>query len=624
MAVKTPYGIVRSHPAGEDEAPGVPHAAVECVPTEGGFGPISVLIDDLVEGRYHVFCKCKPYAVGSKMFGWKEANAQVTLFGVGGSEPLSFSRMAGDEGDYWDICFIEVAAGGKVSVREFNAVQVDEPGNRMVTIVVRDMSGQPVAGAKVSCQAEGRDEQVAVEVRDLGDTGADGTIEALLPLGEYTANVTAAEYIRTTVKLVVDLDPQVAGVTVPMVKDACFVGSSDLLCVLSWAGDAIAKLVIETPGRLLKVPEEGEEDPYGSDPSRSMLLRGTNPVGALLAPPDPNLCGGDFTDFIWVECGEGMDVCNMQLSVFTKDGLLQTMVPPPELLDGTSTFWAVGEVVNGMVDTVGKSTRAVECPARGKTFRIRTIPARPEECETAISAEVTVETAKGDLVRSWKNPPKPDDVDYSRDGEFALFLPFGEYNVEATDPMWFSPLRMESINFTKSAVPSLGMCMVEKKEIDAKTAFVTLSWAGMPSELDLCIRSHDGTVTSQNKSESKATVIKGVKYETSNKDGFGPKVLSFTQPLVGKFRLYVLNRNLNEKVSLYACNPQVNIILYTGIWRRFQIEVQKGIEVEDGHMATPCWHVADLKVENDTKMGEQCIECVEVNKLVALEPAIDS
>ena len=587
VTVKTPLGVLSTDESGDGAA--VPHARVECSPREGGFGPISLLVEKLVEGRYHVFCSCVPYTVGDTSYGWQEANAQVTLFGVGEAEqPVTFSRMQGETGGFWDVCFLEVAPGGAVSVREFNALAEEMPGNCLVAVAVRDMAGLPVAGAKVTCLAAGGEEEAAREERDLGETGADGTLECLLQLGDYTVAVTAGEYMRSTANLRVDLQPQVAGLTVPMVKSAYFQGSSDVLCILSWAGDAQATLNVETPCRYLaRAPAD---EPFAMDPSRPMCMRGNNPVGALITAADPNICGGGFADFVWVECVDGMDRNNMQLSVFTKDGLTQTLVRPLELGDTTTGFWAVGELIDGVIDVENGNERVAECPARGKPFHIRTFPAVGEELEYPIAAEVVVSTQDGERVRHWLGPPKEGSPHHSQADEFPLFLPFGTYNFEAVDERWHSPLVLQNIHFNVDAVPSIGLCMVDKSKMDAKTAYITLSWAGAPSDLDLCIRSHDGTVTSQNKTESKATAIKGIKYENAATGGFGPKVLSLLQPIVGKFRLYVVNRS-GEAVPLPACTPQVNIVLFTGVWRSFQIPAEQATAP-----AAPVWHVADLKV----------------------------
>lgn len=63
--------------------------------------------------------------------------------------------------------------------------------------------------------------------------------------------------------------------------------------------------------------------------------------------------------------------------------------------------------------------------------------------------------------------------------------------------------------------PSLGLVLAEKSDVDAKTLFVILSWSGSPADLDLCMRSPDGTVSSLTKTDSKATAIKSVKWGTS-------------------------------------------------------------------------------------------------------------
>ena len=49
--------------------------------------------------------------------------------------------------------------------------------------------------------------------------------------------------------------------------------------------------------------------------------------------------------------------------------------------------------------------------------------------------------------------------------------------------------------------------------------------------------------------------------------------------IVGKFRIYVLNRDThNEKVSLLKCNPVISLVLFTGVWKQFQIKRPEGWE----------------------------------------------
>jgi hypothetical protein len=170
--------------------------------------------------------------------------------------------------------------------------------------------------------------------------------------------VTHDDYLPNGATIVVDLDPEVAEATVAMVKEEYFAGTDNKLVVLTWGGPGRAVLHVETPGRLFAVPETDEEEAsYNIMPSTTMKMRGTNPRGCMLTPPDKAVCpwadpeGAEHSlgDQIFVEYeGDGpMDKTNMQLTIFTKDGIIYYSCP--KMYNPDSTFWRVCEIKNGRI-----------------------------------------------------------------------------------------------------------------------------------------------------------------------------------------------------------------------------------------------------------------------------------
>ena len=175
----------------------LPHAEFEYRPDEGGYGPISVLLRTLLPGRYHVYAKCSPYKLADKQIGWSDSNAQICMYGIE-QEQFACSHIGrfkckkeGEEDGnkkFWNVCFFEVSESGELSItEEFNEYVDIEPGFRQCKITCRDMQGQPVANASITCTPESAAYQDMGTFSDV--TGQDGTKTFNLPLGLYTAQV---------------------------------------------------------------------------------------------------------------------------------------------------------------------------------------------------------------------------------------------------------------------------------------------------------------------------------------------------------------------------------------------------------------------------------------------------
>jgi len=90
LKVKTPEGNIKS-PSPGVEGLDIPkdilmgqqtleNAKFEVAPTEGGFGPISVLLSGLIPGRYHIYAHCEAYKVGGRDIGWSNSNAELRFY----------------------------------------------------------------------------------------------------------------------------------------------------------------------------------------------------------------------------------------------------------------------------------------------------------------------------------------------------------------------------------------------------------------------------------------------------------------------------------------------------------------------------------------------------------------
>mmetsp|Transcript_42657 Transcript_42657/g.106755 ORF Transcript_42657/g.106755 Transcript_42657/m.106755 type:complete len:969 (+) Transcript_42657:207-3113(+) len=654
LCVKTPEGKIWKPP--HDDATDdlgctqLPNAELECVHAEGGYGPISVLLKKMLPGRYHVFAKCNPYKMAKGDVGWAQSNAQLTFFGgeqesLGWSGPTHFTHPKEGEAPWWDICFLDVDARGCVKVRSFNELKADEPGNRLATIVCKDINGRPVEGVKVLCQADS-----TAGSQETDETDKEGKLQVLLALAQYTVKVEKPGYINTAVRLTVDLEPTCAEVVVPMVKPEVFSeGQDSLLCVLSWGGKDIAEMHVETPGRLLKRPKTFDEEfeSYELPMTTPMQMRGNNPKSVLLSRPsqDPAVCMEGIEDKLYVyfkggrlDDGTGLDLCNMQLSIYSFKEGMEAKFNPPSLLEQQENdkplqhgnYWEIATIKGGTVDA--NSLRSDTDPASGGTYAVRVLPAKEGEQEFPPFAQVTIKSTDGDrLIRKFIEPPAPDTVDFSQDQEYSLFLNYGRYTIEASDEdKWWGPLPAENIVYARNTQPSLALTMVHKPELNAAAMFISLSWSQYPADLDLCLRCQDGVVSSATKLDNKTTPVKQVKYEACGCDGFGPKTISISQqptPMSAKFKVYVTNKEAKaEGVSFLQCNPIITMTLSGGVWKQFQLKKPEGWQTaleENKEEIWSCWHVCDLHVSSGPKMDDTALEMFEINKLSKVEPGND-
>jgi hypothetical protein len=293
---------------------------------------------------------------------------------VGGT---SFVCPREGAGDWWDVCFLDVDDKGKVAVRTFNSYSVEEPGYRTICISTLDVNGSPVAGTKVVCQMES---DAYRGTGDIGDTDVNGILYLNLPLGEYTASISHREYVASAVRAIVDLAPMTDTLTIPMVKADYFANPGDLLCVLT-GGAGKGSLHIEAPGRCIWPDATSRASAAGKaaaayDAASCLQENASYPEMTMQAvsrvPPfsgEEDACSGAAHHFQccmltrasamscpWVgsesdvfahlldDCiyvsytGEGdMDLENMQLSLFSVDGLEFSLVPPK----GPGSYWKV-------------------------------------------------------------------------------------------------------------------------------------------------------------------------------------------------------------------------------------------------------------------------------------------
>jgi hypothetical protein len=376
-------------------------------------------------------------------------------------------------------------------------------------------------------------------------TGPDGDVVFSLPLGEFTAQVSHDSYLPSGAKIVVDLDPQMAEATVAMVSSTYFGGTDNKLIVLTWGGTGTARLHIETPGRLFENLESGSEEQSYSDvpPTQAMKMRGSNPVGCMLTPPDPNVCPWanpdktpvpTYTDRIYVEYeNEHIDKVNMQVNIFTKDGILYQANPPAAVTaEEKGKFWRVCEISNGEV--LQQDERVIDNPATGDIFAVRVLTARDLESEDSAKPSPEVVIAKqGDAfpVRTYVEALERDSSEFTVPLEYKLFMPYGTYNIEAKDESWimgapserntmsydnlfFEPRTFNSLvranarsllhlrarlvhwhshtcatctcsflNNTSQRSRMQGLCMASQDDLDAKSLFISLTWADQPKDL---------------------------------------------------------------------------------------------------------------------------------------------
>jgi hypothetical protein len=302
-----------------------------------------------------------------------------------------------------------------------------------------------VAGATVKIMPE------SATYQDMGPwskvTGADGVVMLSLPLGEFIAQVSHENYLPSGAKIVVDLEPQICEATVAMVNSNYFGGTDNKLIVLTWGGSGTARLHVETPGRLFERSDGKEEESYAVPPQQPMKMRGSNPVGCMLTPPDPNVCPWanpektavpTYTDRIFVQYeNENIDKVNMQVNIFTKDGILYQANPSAATSKEKGKFWCVCEISNGEV--LEQDEIVSNNPASGDMFAVRVLTARDIESDESPkpSPEVTI-SKRGDAfpVRTYVEAMERDSAEFTVPLQYKLFMPYGTYNIDAKDESW--------------------------------------------------------------------------------------------------------------------------------------------------------------------------------------------
>jgi hypothetical protein len=188
-----------------------------------------------------------------------------------------------------------------------------------------------------------------------------------------------------------------------------------------------------------------------------MKMRGTNPRGCMLIAPDPTCCPWadpekaghveefQYSDQIFVEYqGGDMAKSNMQLNIFSKDGIQFAAVPPPSASGEQSSFWKVCKICNG--DILDENRRVPNDPTTGDVFAVRVLTARELESDQSPkpSPEVMI-TREGDKqpLRTYLEAMDADNAEFTTALEYKLFMPYGAYKIEAKDETWI--MRFKSL-----------------------------------------------------------------------------------------------------------------------------------------------------------------------------------
>ena len=129
-------------------------------------------------------------------------------------------------------------------------------------------------------------------------------------------------------------------------------------------------------------------------------------------------------------------------------------------------------------------------------------------------------------------------------------------------------LPYNNLLFTRSTENSVGLCMASQEDVDARSLFISLTWAGQPLDLDLCVAHADGVVSSQ---EAGKGAPKGITYVSTTDKGYGPKVVSLMQPITGKYKVYVTDRSKSDPKTFLKCHPMVNVTFFNQIWQSFTL-----------------------------------------------------
>jgi len=206
--------------------------------------------------------------------------------------------------------------------------------------------------------------------------------------------------------------------------------------------------------------------------------------------------------------------------------------------------------------------------------------------------------------------------------EHRMFLPYGKYGLEANCEIHkCHPIQIPNFLFDSRTSASLGFVIPRKEETDAKSALVTLSYAG-DAKLHLCLATSvggaiEGLVTSEVLG-SLPKPIKGVQAVArcaSSGGGFGPQVLNVSQPISLKGKLFVTDMSLSDPRVFLKCNPVVQIWFFNGLYKTYRPLITPAmLEGSGGEGKT--WFVCDMRTESDSKMGKESMECIDQNKII--------
>ena len=178
-------------------------------------------------------------------------------------------------------------------------------------------------------------------------------------------------------------------------------------------------------------------------------------MGCMLTPPDPNLCPWanpektavpTYTDRVFVQYeNENIDKVNMQVNIFTKDGILYQANPSAATSKEKGKFWRVCEISNGEV--LEQDEIISNNPASGDMFAVRVLTARDIESDESPkpSPEVTI-AKRGDAfpVRTYVEALERDSAEFTIPLQYKLFMPYGTYNIDAKDESWIMSTNSET------------------------------------------------------------------------------------------------------------------------------------------------------------------------------------
>mmetsp|Transcript_13509 Transcript_13509/g.31073 ORF Transcript_13509/g.31073 Transcript_13509/m.31073 type:complete len:887 (-) Transcript_13509:153-2813(-) len=564
LYIRTPSGLLSA------ENPVVGSATLK---SQGpGFGPVTATLQNPEPGSYHVYVQ--PTGM------WMCSNAQVAVINSQGTNLFSVPEPTeSPENVWWDCCCFAIDEQFEMpeGARSRSRVTMEEPGFGEMQVAAIDLLGQRVVGADVSVkEPTGRNDS-------YGTTDEEGLYKARMPPQAYSvaAHMTGMTSAPTTATLRLD-EACIQGYC-PLVPETA---DGHMRVILSWTGDACTPtLCVEQPHAYTR---------HGPDTEASLnvaniVVSGPHVASILLTAPLANPA------HVYVTGLEGkLDKLGLQLSLCPANEPIAIYVPPA---GAVGTFWDAVEI-SSLTDV--KEINQVQDTSPATCKSVTVCPLNMGESGARVpNATITMRRKNGVKEEIQLVPGASE--------EKHTTLPFGEYIASLVANGFLPDERHISVQ--PEVDTRIGFVVSPESSLAQKHARLALTWARKPDFLELQIVTPEGILNSENTNRGNTRLEM-----SASGNGYGPMVISFKQPLAGKFKIQVVNTGLKVNGSMLAAQPEVTLHTAKGAmegftWRFTEVAAKQDNQpkIVGAGGDIEVWHVATLDIEEHTKFDADSV-----------------